>query len=105
MPTNQLFNMIPDRNFVIELLQLYGIQDFNDTHFFTKDNLFELNTVNNLNNILDKLNEYYIPCKARIYLKDINLKRSVVILRQFLRCHNYTLYSKKKDKSIVISFD
>ena len=42
MPTNQLFKMIPDRNFVIELLRLYGIQDFNDTHFFTKDNLFEL---------------------------------------------------------------
>ena len=59
MPTNQLFKMTPDRNFVIELLQLYGIQDFNDTHFFTKDNLEALNTVENLNNILDKLNEYY----------------------------------------------
>ena len=130
MPTNQLFKMTPDRNFVIELLQLYGIQDFNDTHFFTKDNLNALNTVEHLNNILDKLKEYYIPCKARIYLKDINLKRSVVILRQFLKCHNYTLCSKekfingikntiyqviqnndgistpkKKDKSIVISFD
>ena len=130
MPTNQLFKMTPDRNFVIELLQLYGIQDFNDTHFFTKDNLDELNTVDNLNNILDNLNEYYIPCKAKTYLKDINLKRSIVILRQFLRCHNYTLYSKekfingvkntvyqviqnndgistpkKKDKSIFISFD
>ena len=35
--TNQLFKMIPDRNFVIDLLQLYGIQNFNDTHFFTKD--------------------------------------------------------------------
>ncbi len=96
MSKNQLFKVIPDRNFVVELLNLYGIKDFYDTHYFTIENLTSLNTVNNLNNITEKLKEYYIPCKAKIYLKNINLKRCIVILRQFLKCHNFTLYSKEK---------
>lgn len=96
MSKNQLFKVIPDRNFVVELLHLYGIKDFYDTHYFTIENLKSLNTVDNLNNITEKLKEYYIPCKAKIYLKNINLKRCIVILRQFLKCHNFTLYSKEK---------
>ena len=130
MTKNQLFKVIPDRTFVTEILNLYGISDFDDTHYFTIANLNSLNTLDNLVAITERLREYYIPCKAKTYLKDINLKRSVVILRQFLRCHNYTLCSKekfingikntiyqviqnndgistpkKKDKSILISFD
>ena len=27
---------------------------------------------------------------------DLTLKRCIVILRQFLKCHNYNLYSKEK---------
>ena len=96
MTKNQLFKVLPDRNFVVDLLQLYGITDFYDSHYFTIENLKSLNTLNNINNILDRLKEYYIPCKAKIYLKNINLKRCIVILRQFLKCHNFTLYSKEK---------
>ena len=44
----------------------------------------------------DELANYYLPCKANIYLKNITLKRCIVILRQFLKCHNYNLYSKEK---------
>lgn len=96
MTKNQLFKIIPDRNFVIDLLHFYGIKDFYDTHYFTLENLKYLNTVEKLTNTKEKLKEYYIPCKAKIYLKNIDLKRSIVILRQFLKCHNFTLYSKEK---------
>ena len=87
MAKNQLFKVIPDRNFVVELLNLYGIKDFYDTHYFTVAKLID---------ITDRLKEYYIPCKAKVYLRNIDMKRCIVILRQFLKCHNFTLYSKEK---------
>ena len=96
MPINQLFKNMPDRSFVIELINLYGIEDFDDDKYFTKKTLETLNTIENLNSIKDKLNEYYIECKSKTYLTDITIKRCIVILRQFLRCHGYTLFSKEK---------
>ena len=96
MPVNQLFRTMPDRSFVISLLNLYGIEDFNDTRYFTRENLETLNTAEELKEIVDKLRNYYIPCKAKTYLEEITIPRSIVILRQFLKCHGYTLFSKEK---------
>ena len=96
MPVNQLFRIMPDRSFVISLLNLYGIEDFSDTRYFTKGNLETLNTIEELNKLNEKLENYYIPCKAKIYLEEITISRSIVILRQFLKCHGYTLFSKEK---------
>lgn len=96
MPINQLFKNMPERSFVIELINLYGIEDFDDDKYFTKKTLEKLNTIENLKDIKDKLNEYYIECKSKTYLIDITSKRCIVILRQFLRCHGYTLFSKEK---------
>ena len=96
MSINQLFKNRPNRNFVINLLNLYGIDDFDDNRFFTKKNLEALNTVEKLNEISDEITKYYIPCKAKTYLKNIDINRSIVILRQFLKCYGYTLFSKEK---------
>tara|TARA_B110000881_G_C18489093_1_gene470774 strand:+ start:377 stop:766 length:390 start_codon:yes stop_codon:yes gene_type:complete len=96
MSINQLFKNRPSRNFVISLLNLYGIDDFDDNRFFTKKNLEALNTVDKLNDIRDEITKYYIPCKAKTYLKNIDINRSIVILRQFLKCYGYTLFSKEK---------
>jgi len=96
MPINQLFKNMPNRTFVISLINLYGIEDFDDDKYFTKKTLEKLNTIEKINDISDKLNEYYIDCKSKTYLTDITLKRCIVILRQFLRCHGYTLFSKEK---------
>lgn len=98
MSKNQLFRKIPDKTVVIKILNLYGIKDIDDTHFFTKNNLIDLNTIENLNDNKELLSQYYIPCKFKIYFNDINLKRSIVILRQLLKVHNYTLLSKEKNK-------
>lgn len=96
MPVHQLFKCVPNREFTLQLLMLYGIKDFTDTHYFTKLDLESLDIVNKLNKIKDKLDEYYIPCKSKTYLNEITLKRSVVILRQFLKCHDYNIHSKEK---------
>lgn len=96
MPKNQLFKNYPDEEFVISLLNIYGIKDFSDNHYFTKSDLEELNTIYNLNQLKDKLSTYYIPCKAKLYMNNINYKRAITILRQFLKTQNYTLLSKEK---------
>lgn len=96
MGRNQLFKIIPDKSFIIKLLNLYGIDDFEDTRFFTKTDLETLHTLDKLKEIDSKLHTYYLPCKSKIYLKDITIKRCIVILRHFLKVQNYTLFSKEK---------
>ena len=97
MPKNQLFKNYPTEEFVIGLLNIYGIQDFSDNHYFTKDDLENLNTIEKLNELKDTLASYYIPCKAKIYINNINNhKKAITILRQFLKTQNYTLLSKEK---------
>ena len=91
MPKNQLFKNYPTEGFVIGLLNIYGIQDFSDNHYFTKDDLENLNTIEKLNELKDTLASYYIPCKAKIYINDINNhKKAITILRQFLKTQNYS---------------
>ena len=45
MPINQLFKNMPERSFVITLINLYGIEDFDDDKYFTKKTLEKLNTI------------------------------------------------------------
>tara|TARA_Y100001958_G_C21103999_1_gene453048 strand:+ start:532 stop:924 length:393 start_codon:yes stop_codon:yes gene_type:complete len=96
MPKNQLFKIFPNEDFVISLLNIYGIKNFNDNHYFIKEDLEELDTINNLNKIKEDIKNHYIPCKAKIYVNDITYKKAITILRQFLKTQNYTLLSKEK---------
>ena len=93
---NQLFRTYPDLKFTEKLLKLFGMKDINDNHSFTRDNLQDLKTVEKVNEIIDELNKYYLPCKSKKYLSNLNEKKTVTILRQFLKTHNYTLISKEK---------
>ena len=92
---NQLFRISPDLKISTKLLNLFGISDFNDNHSFTKFNLQELDTVNKMKEITEDLKKYYIPCKSKIYLINLNEKKCITILRQFLKVHNFMLCLKK----------
>lgn len=93
---NQLFRISPDLKFSTKVLNLFGISDFNDNHSFTKFNLKELDTVNKMGEIVEELKKYYLPCKSKLYLLNLNEKKCITILRQLLKVHNYTLMSKEK---------
>ena len=94
---NQLFKISPDLEFTENLLKLFGIKDINDNHSFTRSNLEDLKTVEKVKGTKDKLLKYYIPCKAKKYiLTELNEKKCITILRQFLKIHNHTLISKEK---------
>ena len=131
MPKNQLFKNTPDLQIIQELLSAFGLDNLEDTRLFTKDHMKDINTVDKINELQDKLKEYYLPCKSKIYLSNIDEKKSITILRQFVKIHHYKcigmeksiqgkkrityrlLYSKDdflkspqtKDKGYVLSFE
>ena len=47
------------------------------------------------NKNINEISKFYIPCKAK-YLNDLNEKKCITILRQFLKVHNHTLMYKEK---------
>ena len=92
---NQLFRISPDLKITNELLTFFGIIDINDNHSFTRNNLKDLKKIDKINEIKERLLKYYLPCKNK-YLEKIDEKRSITILRQFLKVNNHTLISKEK---------
>jgi len=94
---NQLFKISPELEITEKLLKMFGIKDINDNHSFTRTNLKDLKTVEKIQENIEKLTKYYIPCKAKKYLSTtLNEKKCITILRQFLKIHNHTLISKEK---------
>ncbi len=96
MVKNQLFRILPDTEIISTLLSKFGLQSLQDTNYFTKDTLEEIDTLDNLVEIKDVLDTYYLPCKSRVYLNNITINRCITILKQFIKVHGYTLISKER---------
>ena len=96
MPIYQLFCKKPDNTILEKVLECFEIKDLQDNKSFTRKNLKDLNTVTQLEKIIDELNEYYFPCKSKKYLTDLDEKKTITILRQIVKCFNYFLFSKEK---------
>ena len=63
---------------------------------FNQKELKEIDTVEEMKKVVPNLQEYYLPCKRNKYLSDLTHKKAVTILRQFIKCYDYVLYSKEK---------
>ena len=93
---NQLFKVSPELKITFQILNLFGIQNLKDNHSFTRNNLADLKTVEKMNDMIPEFQKYYIPCKSKKYLNQLNEKKCITILRQFLKIHNHTLNSKER---------
>ena len=96
MTIKQLFKQKPSLEVVIELLNLYGIDSLDDDKQFNRNNLINLCLIDNLNNFKSKLIEYYLPCKRKVYLEDLTIKKSITILRQILKLYDYVVKSNER---------
>ena len=96
MVKNQLFRVLPDIEIINSLLNAFGLTSLNDTNFFTKESLKGNQTIDKLNEMKDVLETYYLPCKAKNYIVNINEKSCITILSQFIKIHGYTLISKER---------
>ena len=92
---NQLFRNTPDLKNTLEILKLFGLNSLDDNHSFTKENLVDLKTVEKMNENINEISKFYIPCKAK-YLKDLNEKKCITILRQFVKIHHYKCIGMEK---------
>lgn len=100
----QLFQQVPDQEFLLKLLNCYGIKNLNDNKEFTKTDLNDLNIINRIEDLIPELVLYYLPCKYQMFLTNITLNKCITILRQILRLYNYHLKKREnvhnKKKSI-----
>ncbi len=88
MPKNQLFKINPDLNIISQLLAAFGLENLEDSRYFTREYLRDNNVVEKLMEIKENLEAYYIPCKKKC-LQDLTEKRSITILRQFIKAYGY----------------
>ena len=95
MVMNQLFLVLHDTEIIQTLLEAFGLTSLEDNKFFTKQTLQDNETTEKLSQIQEKLESYYIPCKAK-YSKDLTEKKCITLLRQFIKVHGYTLISKER---------
>ena len=97
MVKNQLFRVLPEMEVINSLLLIFGLDSLKDTKFFTKDTLKDNKTVQKMVDMTDELQQYYLPCKLKLYVNDsITEKKCITILRQFIKVKGYTLISKER---------
>lgn len=96
MTINQLFKKRPSQETIITILQFYNISGFDDSKSFTKKDLAKFETVKKIEENITILKEIYLPCKSKIYLNNLNEKKSITILRQLLKLFKYNLRSTEK---------
>jgi hypothetical protein len=96
MTINQLFKKKPSKEFLQDILILYGLNNFEDNKQFTRKDLETLNLCENISNISEKFKDYYLPCKFKIYLQNISIKKSITLLRQLLKLYDYNVKSTEK---------
>ena len=96
MSKNQLFKNVPDLQIIQSILDAFGLDDIEDARFFTKEHMVDVDTVQKIINLSDSLKEYYLPCKSKKYLTDLNEKKCITILRQFVKIHHYKCIGMEK---------
>ena len=96
MPKNQLFKIVPDLQIIQAILEAFGLDDIEDTRIFTKEHMKDIDTVQKISDLKERLEEYYIPCKSKKYLTDLNEKKCITILRQFVKIHHYKCIGMEK---------
>lgn len=102
---NQLFRKQPSDEIIQKIVIAFGFRSLTDRRCFSRADLYKLGTVEVIKELKPELETYYLPCKARTYLNDLNCKNVVTILRQCIKTKGYTISSREKylkgDKFII----
>lgn len=96
MKKNQLFRKLPTMDLFERFVKIFGLMDINDCRKFTRDTLIQNQTLEKFDGFREELEEYYIPCKVEKYLKNMNEKKLVTVLRQIAKVYDYNVVSNEK---------
>lgn len=92
----QLYRSSVPNDLFVRVYQCFGYEKLNQEYMFSKADLERLNTVENMIVLRNELCQYYIPCKAKLYLSNLNELKCITVFRQLLRLNNIVLVSKQK---------
>lgn len=92
----QLFCEQPSLEFMNDFLKCFGLNGFDDTIEFCKGDLVDHNTIAKLEDMLLEIIMYYLPCKAKVYVNDLDEKRAITVLSQFIKLFSYRLSRKER---------
>jgi hypothetical protein len=95
---DQLFSKIPDFDLVSKILYIITNKELNDNfHFeFCRKNLLNKNVIEKINIFIPQLKEYYLKCKHKKYLENLNEKKIITLFRQILRYHDFSINAIEK---------
>ena len=95
---NQLFREDVELIFLSNLInECFNIELNNSTNYsFSKKIIISKDIITIINNKINILKKYYIKCKHKIYLENINEKKVITLLRQLLKIHDFDLKAKEK---------
>jgi hypothetical protein len=93
---NQLFLIKPPQNYTIKIIKLLGFTSLKDKKEITIQSMVNSNTLIKMEKQIDKLKEYYLPCKHKLFLENLNLKKCITIARQLLKVYDYDIISTEK---------
>ena len=73
-------------------------KELNDNIYFefSRKNLLNKKVIEKINDFIPELKKYYLKCKHKKYLEDLNEKKIITIFRQILRPYNYTITAYEK---------
>jgi hypothetical protein len=96
MTINQLFKKKPSQVIIVDFLNLLNILSFDDARYFSKKDIENSMIISELQKKSKMFEEFYLPCKFKIYFTDIDVSKVITILRQCLKVYNYTIKSTEK---------
>lgn len=97
MKINQLFVQHVTIDMLNLIIDCFGLNGLHDRRMFTKADMRALNTVGKMNELVPQLSDFYLPCKARIYLRNIGEKKCITILKQTLKLHRHLLLTRERN--------
>lgn len=87
-----MFRKKPTKEFVEEILISLHFIGLHDRKIFTKHDI----SLDKFEEIVTWIEPYYIPCKAKKFLYDLNTSKQITILRHLLRAIDYDLLAHEK---------
>jgi|MDSZ01.1.fsa_nt_gb hypothetical protein len=96
MTINQLFINKPPLDVIMNMLKVLNINSLDSDVQFSYKTLDNTNFFIKSKPYLSEISTYYLPCKQRVYFKDINNKRLVTIMKQCLKLYGKKLVSTEK---------
>ena len=96
---NQLFSKdIPPFDFVKKILSELINKEITENIYyeFSLKNLSNKNIIEKINLYIPELKKYYLKCKHKKYLENLNEKKIVTIFRQLLKLYDYTISAVEK---------